>query len=176
MKITVFNFILFQLGWFACVITGASGQPWLGVVIAMAIIAWHLRTARQADREVVLIIAAMLIGLIWDSLLVWQGWLQYTSGMFMPTLAPYWIVVMWALFATTLNVSLRWLRSRPVVAILFGAIGGPLAYLGGAGLGAVTLVEQLPALLALVLGWGVLTPLLMRLAQRYDGFAGVRAV
>jgi hypothetical protein len=61
------------------------------------------------------------------------------------------------------------MRGRLLIAALFGALGGPLAYWGGAQLGAVILVETVPALVALSIGWGVLTPLLVRLAQRFDG-------
>jgi hypothetical protein len=45
---------------------------------------------------------------------------------------------MWIAFATTLNVSMRWLRGRPELALLFGAVGGPLAFYAGERLGAVT--------------------------------------
>jgi hypothetical protein len=74
------------------------------------------------------------------------------------------MVALWANFAATLNVSLGALRARPWLAALLGGLGGPLAYWGGAGLGAMRLVEPLPALLVLAAGWAALTPLLFRLA------------
>ena len=40
------------------------------------------------------------------------GWLAYPSGTFIAGLAPYWIVGMWMLFATTLNITFRWLHER----------------------------------------------------------------
>ena len=52
------------------------------------------------------------VGLSWDSAMVTAGWLAYPSGTFVAGLAPYWILAMWMLFATTLNVSFRWLQSR----------------------------------------------------------------
>ena len=64
------------------------------------------------------------------------GWLEYPSGILLSNTAPHWIVAMWVLFASTLNVSLRWLRGRWALATLLGAVAGPLAYYGGAGLGA----------------------------------------
>ena len=33
------NFILFQIGWFACVPGGANDRPWLGAGIVLAIVA-----------------------------------------------------------------------------------------------------------------------------------------
>jgi len=79
-------------------------------------------------------------------------------------------VALWMLFATTLNVSLAWLKRSALLAALFGAIGGPLAYYGGAKLGALSFLAPTPALVALALGWGLLTPLLIKLALRFDGF------
>ena len=76
---------------------------------------------------------------------------------------------MWMLFATTLNVSLGWLKSRRYLAMAFGFFGGPLSYYTGAKLGGVVLVDRLPALAALAIGWAVLMPLLLALADRYDG-------
>ena len=88
------------------------------------------------------------MGLVFDSLLVTVGWLEYPNGMFAPVVAPYWILSMWVLFATTLNVSLAWLHGRYTLAAVFGAIGGPLSYLAGARLGAVTLAEPRAAVIA----------------------------
>jgi hypothetical protein len=171
---SLINFLLFQLGWFGCVLGGAAGVPWLGAMLATAIMAWHLLRTPDPCAELKLIGAAVAIGTVWDSLLVWQGWLAYPSGMVLPFAAPYWIVIMWALFATTLNVSLRWLKGRWLYAFLFGAVGGPLAYLAGQGLGAVEFVETRSALLALLVGWALFTPLLVALSRRYDGYARIQ--
>jgi hypothetical protein len=76
---------------------------------------------------------------------------------------------LWAEFVTILNVSLRWMRGKWLVMVLFGAVGGPLAYMGAEKLGAVTLNIPL-AYVALGLGWAILTPLLIYLSQKFDGF------
>jgi uncharacterized protein DUF2878 len=60
---------------------------------------------------------------------------------------------LWIAFATTLNHSLRWLMTRPVGAALAGALGGPLAYLAGARLGALTLVTPATTLAIIALLW-----------------------
>lgn len=174
MKATIVNFILFQVGWLACVLSAAKGFPLLGVVVASGIVIFHLWRAHLPLAEVKLILLALLIGAVWDSILVWQGLLIYQQGMLLPFLAPYWIIVMWALFATTLNVSLRWLKGRLLFAIIFGAIGGPLAYYAGQRLGAVEFSETIYALSALLVGWAVFTPLLMMLSDRYDGYRQLR--
>jgi hypothetical protein len=164
------NFLAFQIGWFACVLGGAHGQAWLGTGIALVIVAWHITRAARPRQELMLILIAGAFGAVWDSALVMLGWISYPSGTLFPGTAPHWIVALWMLFATTLNVSLAWLKRSTLLAALFGAVGGPLAYYGGAKLGALSLDAPTAALVALTLGWGMLTPLLMRLAGRFDGF------
>ena len=170
---TVTNLVLFQVGWFACVLSGAAQRPWLGAVIATAIVGVHLLRAHVREAELKLVLSALAIGAIFDSILVWQDWLRYHSGILLPNTAPYWIVLMWALFSTILNVSLRWLRGRWIIAALAGALGGPLAYYGGQQLGALQFGNQSAALVALAVGWAVLTPVLLALSARFDGYAHV---
>ena len=167
------NLVLFQIGWFACVLSGAAQRPWIGALIATVIVLIHLLRADAGEAELKLVLIAVVIGAVWDSLLVWQNWLQYSSGILIPNTAPYWIILMWALFATILNVSLRWLRGRWVIAALAGAVGGPLAYYGGHRLGALQFGNELVALMALAIGWAIFTPILMALSARFDGYAQV---
>lgn len=111
---------------------------------------------------------AVLLGLVADSVLLATGWIAYPNGDWLPGLAPYWIVCLWALFATTLNVSMRWLSGRYLLAAVFGAIGGPLSYLAGARLGAMSFVDAVPALIALAIGWACAMPFLVWLAARLE--------
>lgn len=165
------NFVAFQLGWFACVLGAAHGLPWAGTGVALAIVAWHLTRAIRPRDELVLVLIAAGIGAVWDSALSALGWIRYPNGVLIEGAAPHWIVAMWMLFATTLNASLAWLRRNLPLAAVFGALGGPLAYLGGAKLGALTFAAQDAALVALALGWAVLTPLLLRLARPEAAYA-----
>ena len=164
------NFILFQIGWFACVLGGAYDRPWLGTGVALAIVAWHVGRAPRWRAALILVLASAGIGAAADSVPVAAGWVRYASGTVVPGAAPVWLVAMWMLFATTLNVSLRWLQRYPLAAVALGAIGGPLAYWGGARLGAMEFVAPVAATAALAIGWAVLTPLLLRLARRFDGY------
>ena len=164
------NFVAFQIGWFACVLGGANGLPWVGTGIALAIVGWHLTRAVRPQQELLLVISAAAIGILFDSTLVTLGWLAYPSGTLIAGTAPHWIVALWMLFAITLNLSLSWLKRRLPIAILFGMIGGPLAYLGGAKLGALTFLAPTAGLIALAVGWAFFTPVLVILARRFDGF------
>ncbi|MGB8693514.1 MAG: DUF2878 domain-containing protein [Steroidobacteraceae bacterium] len=165
----LFNFIAFQFGWFACVMGAARGWPLTGTAIGAVIVAWHIVRAARPREELKLIGVALLIGVLWDSALIAFGLTDFTSGTLLVGLAPPWILALWALFSTTLNLSLRWLRQRWLLAALLGAVAGPLSYWAGARLGAVQLVAPWPALIALSIGWALMTPVLVIVASRCDG-------
>jgi hypothetical protein len=167
------NVVLFQIGWFSCVLSAAAHQPWIGLLMTMGIVVIHMLRAPVPMMELKLVLLALAIGLVFDSFLVRQGWLIYPSGVLLSNVAPYWIVALWGLFATLLNVSLRWMKRRWVLAIVFGAAGGPAAYYGGLRLGALEFGNMPAGLTALAIGWAVLTPLLLALSSRFDGYAGL---
>jgi hypothetical protein len=166
------NFIAFQIGWFACVLGGANGWPWLGVLVMIAVVTRHLYQATQPRAELTLIVLSGLLGFGADSLLTGLGLLHFPSGQFHEALSPYWMVAMWMLFATTLNVSLRWLKPYLALAALLGAVAGPLAYYAGARLGGVSFADPLTGLIAVGGVWALAMPLLLVIASRWNGVAG----
>ena len=167
----ILNFAAAQLGWLGSVLGGAQQMPWIGPVAAVIALSIHFHFAKRPANEFILIMSCAAIGAAFDSMLVAAGWVQYYSGQFSDVMAPYWIITMWMLFATTLNVSLKWLRGRVKLAAFFGFLGGPLAYLGGEKLGGIDLVNQYAALAALGIGWAVMMPILMWLSEMFDGMS-----
>ena len=75
---------------------------------------------------------------------------------------------MWALFSTTLNVSMAWLKNRLVLASVMGAVFGPLSYLAGQRLGAIELLDTRSAIVALAMIWALVMPVLTYAAARLD--------
>lgn len=172
-KRVVLNFVLFQLGWFACVLGAANQMPWLGFVIAASLAGIQLVFIANPVKELQLMLVASVIGATFDQLILNHGVVHYQANGWSPTIVPVWIIGLWVVFASTLNASLRWMRHRYVVAVLFGAIGGPLAYMAAEKLGAVTLTITPSSHIVLAVGWGLLTPLLMFLSKKFDGYAHV---
>ena len=163
------NFIAFEIGWFAAVLGAAHDHVWAGVGIAALVVLLHLLMSHHWLRELKLLLSVMLLGLIWDSALVACHIIEYPTGQLLPMLAPVWIVAVWALFATTLNVSMVFLRGRLWLAVLFGAIGAPLSFLGGLRLQALQFPDTQTALDVLAIGWAAMMPLLIYLSVRFDG-------
>ena len=84
------------------------------------------------------------------------GSYRFTSGTVMDALPPPWLLAMWAQFATTFRYRLRPVVTRPIRAALLGAAGGPLAFLAGERLGAVTLLPPVTyGLLRLSVSWAI---------------------
>ena len=163
------NAVVFKLAWLSAMLGGAKALPALVVMGVFTAIAVHLWRAAEPRRELTLVVLTGLIGLAWDSVMVGAGWLEYPNGIIVPGLAPYWIIAIWMLFATTLNVTFRWLHDRLALAAVMGAFFGPMSYLAGSAAGAVELVEPLAALLSLGAAWALLMPGLLLVARQLDG-------
>lgn len=170
MKLSLINYVGFQAGWLACVMSAASGRPLLGLAAALLLVVMHLSLAQRRWTEFKLLLSCVAIGTVFDSLLLATGWVSYPNGEWLPFLAPYWIVAMWLLFASTLNLSMAWLKGRVWLAVIMGAVGGPLSYIAGHKLGAIGLENAPAAMIFLAIGWAIIMPLLCVLAQRMNGF------
>lgn len=166
MNATIVNLSLFKAGWLAAVFSAAANFPLAGAAAIGAAAAVHLLRSDQPRHELRLLVLAAVIGFVWESSLVSAGLVRYSTDTMLPGLAPYWIVAMWVLFATTLNVGMRWLRKSTAVASMAGAAGGPLSFLAGEKAGAVTFSHPTLALFVIGVGWAVFLPLLVNFAAR----------
>jgi hypothetical protein len=154
------NLVLFKLGWIGCATFAANGYPGLAILTVAAVAALHLATLPVKRKEALVLLAAALFGMSWESALVGLGIVSYPGYDGSAVLAPLWIVAMWVLFATTINHGLAWIKRNWVIASTAGLIGGPLAFFGGAGLGAVAFSDTLLAMGVIGIGWAILLPLL----------------
>jgi hypothetical protein len=161
----VINFILFQLVWFACILGAAINETHTAVAFSLLIISFHFYLAKDKKNELKILLIASIIGFLFDGFLLKSELVLYTNHGWSYSITPLWIIVLWMGFAITLNSSLNWLKKKIKLSALFGAIGGPLAYLAGEKLEAVTLMTPI-ALIAIVIGWSLITPLLIYISRR----------
>ena len=167
------NLALYQAGWFACVLGGARGRPWLGAAAGLALALAHLSMVERRAAETKFVALAALAGTALDSAQQSAGTAAFPSGHYAAWLCPAWLTVLWAQFATLPCHSLAWLSGRPVACALLGAAGGPLAFFAGERLGGVTFPSGRAVgygVLALV--WAAAFPLLMHFAARSGAFPG----
>jgi hypothetical protein len=169
-KSVALNLSLFKIAWLAVVFAAAASLAEVGTaVVALAVIV-HLTRAARPTRELALLAVAAVVGGLWETFLLQENILQY-PGFGSAAFAPYWIVAMWILFATTLNLGMRWLRKNYIFASLFGAIGGPLSFTAGEKAGAVAIADG--GLIVIGIGWAILLPLMCFVAARFDGYESV---
>lgn len=174
------NFLLYQIGWFGCVLGAAWGYPVSGALLALLLIAVHLLLAESRQAELSLMLCACLLGVLIDSGQQALGVFTFKTDPDWPLWLPLWIFVIWAQFATLFRYALYWLAGRYLLAAGFGLVGGPLAYWGGVRLGAAEFGDNLLfSLVVLALVWALVTPLLFWLSARlgaregrYRWFAG----
>jgi hypothetical protein len=112
------------------------------------------------------VLAAGAFAVAADQVLIRLGGVEYTGLREGALLGPAWIVALWMVFATTVKVSLGWLRGRVGLAAALGIVGGIGSYAGGRRLGVAAFDLTRPeTLLALVAVWGVGVPLLLHAAE-----------
>lgn len=156
------NALLFQAGWFACVLSPQA--PWLLAVPALALLAHFLWVTRWRE-EGKLVASVLIAGSALDSFLLQLGVYDFGGQR---VLVPLWLALLWALFGTTLNHCLAWTARPWWLGSLLGAVAGPLSYWAGARLAGVGLpLGTAPTLLLLAALWALLVPVLHGFAALY---------
>ena len=161
---SAWNFVAFQIGWFSAVLGAGHEMPWLGIAVIPLVLLFNMAVSADWMQKLGIAAAAAVMGFTVDTILV-------AAGIFTPVpfltpwpFSPLWMVALWVNQATTLNSCMAWLRGRYVAGALFGAMGGPLAYLGGARLGAASIPSQ-SDLLILGIAWAAAFPGLLALNE-----------
>jgi hypothetical protein len=163
------NAALFQIVWLCCVIGSSYGLTWPAVLSFLALAVWQLAPARRADSDVKLLAAALLLGIIVDSLWVQLGFLDFKTDRPFTGFAPLWILFLWLGFALTVNHSLSWLKLHPLLPAAMGLIGGPLSYYAGLRFGAVEyLVDHLLVSASLGIAWALTMIILVKLSDELN--------
>ena len=171
-KSLIINLLLFQLGWFACVLGGAYDQVLIGSMIALAVIGYHFFRAANAAKEFRLLMLALIIGLVFESMVTAQGLAFYSHGQVFDSIAPLWMILMWPLFATTLNLSMRWLKGlAPLLIAVIGAVFAPLAYYAGNRLGAVEYDNFILSMSIIAIAWSILLPAMVTMSLKFNGYS-----
>lgn len=157
------NAILFNLAWFAIVVTQSS---LLAPAIVAVYLVVHFRFMGMGRRELLLVVAVTVFGACVDQLL-FQGGVFNLAGQ--PALAPLWLICLWPVFATTLMHAFAGLHNRLFLAVVVGASGGALSYIAGVRLTDIDFGSPLwgPVILAML--WAVIFPLLLTVAARLIG-------
>lgn len=120
--------LLFKAGWLALVL-----QPVYSAAMVALLLVWFIWQLRPQQRQALLTLWGS--GLLLDTVLHASGLFQFNS-----VWLPYWLLLLWGWFSLFwLMLFSRWLQS-PLLVALFGLVGGPMAYWGGAQLSSNMLI------------------------------------
>ena len=151
------------IGWFACVIGAAKDLFWLGplIVTLLVLASVVIRGSRFLTRILILLSVSIIFGLVFDSLLIVFDIYTPKRWLIPTPLATLWLLALWINFSITIDTSLKWLQNHLGYAAMVGAIFGPIAYLSGQRLDALT-IEQSPYLkiVILAMAWALAMVLL----------------
>jgi hypothetical protein len=153
----VFNGVLFQVAWFACVLGGAAGTNLWGVAVLLLMLGQSL-AGPAPGRDLKLVAALAPLGFLLDTAWIQFGVLDYGAA-----LAPPWIVLLWVGVGLAVHHCLSWFKERPWLGGLLAGAGAPFSYLAGERFGAVTIDDPL-RLTAVALVWLVLFAAVFTLA------------
>jgi len=153
----ILNFLLFQSGWFVCVLFPNRLSV---ALVAVVLVVHFLLISNKRYVEMQFIGIGVVLGSLLDTLWFRTGILGLAETEEILA-APPWLVGIWALFMTTLCHSLYWVGRIKWLPFVAAPIAGPFAYWSASQLGAVTLPDPMLSLAALAVGWLVLFPLLL---------------
>jgi len=154
------NVVLFQLGWFACLLL--SGV-WV-VLIAITVLLLHfyfIVSQEQRIKELNLIVIVLFVGVILELCYLFGEVLIRSGGESYPA---FWLLIIWTLFATTFRYSLSWLRPKLWLASIFAGVAAPMSYYAGASLNATVSLNDnaIFSLAVIAVSWAIVFPLLMK--------------
>jgi len=173
-NISLFNSLLYTLGWFWCVWCGANDQSVVGFLGGIFLIFIQLMNTAFASRlilrkDLFLLLLASVLGFLMELAFLQGGVIAYSHSN--GNLPPLWIFILYPLFALLLNHSLRFLQKSYLVTFLFGVLGAPLSYIAGQHMGAATLnYSLLSAWIVIGISWGILLVVLIAFNRGIENF------
>jgi hypothetical protein len=107
----------------------------------------------------------LALGIVVDSSLQYFSVIRF-YGWALGSLSPFWLWMVWVMFALTLNNSLAFLQNRHVLlSAVAGLVFGPLSYIAGAKLGAASFDNSFIHVAILGLVWMLTLPGLVFISQ-----------
>ncbi|WP_372653544.1 DUF2878 domain-containing protein [Alcanivorax borkumensis] len=163
-NVVIVNFLAFQLLWPAAVLGASLGWAMLAWCVLLAMLITQVALTGRWRNDGVLVVAGAALCVVMEPLWLLTDVLEYRNWPHR-WWAPHWVWALWMGFAVSFRYSLGWLCGRPVLAALFGAVGGVFSVTMGMRFGAAS-APQGWVLLAVIyaIGWAIAVPILAQVA------------
>ena len=153
------NIVVFNLLWIGLVL----GRDTLIHLTLPSLLIYLACLLRIGDLKLHQILLPATIGITIDSSLTFFGIFIFPDS---SLIIPFWLIVLWINFSTTITLSLSFIGNNKLVAFGLGATALPFNYTVGERLGAVTFGEPyLFSILVIVLVWSVSFPILFMVSH-----------
>lgn len=160
------NAVGFQVGWWACIAGVGYNLEMQALVLCAILSGTHLYISKSPLQDIYLCGIALAIGVLVDTLLQFLSVINF-YGWALGPLSPFWLWMLWVMFALTLNSSLAFLKNQShLTCAILGMVFGPLTYFAGARLGAASLEATPVHMFALASAWMLAMPWLVIAARR----------
>ena len=164
----VTNALIFQMGWWTCIVGVAMNHEIPALLFCCALVWIHLYCSAIRTTEIKLAFSAWILGVVIDTAFQYASVIKF-YGWALGEFSPFWLWMLWILFALTLNSSLSILTKSPLIfSALLGLILGPLTYIAGAKLGAAAFDNTLKHIAILGVTCMLVMPALVRMAQLFS--------
>lgn len=167
-KISVINFIQFQIIWFLCVLY-KNQLLLVSVVVFFSYLALlYQQKMKHFSQEIRLILACATIGYTVDTLLSLMHIFSFPETGSLYYFPPIWLGMIWLAFASTINASMRYFRLiHPVWQAMLGGILGPAVYLFSVKYSGIVLPDpKIKNYLIWTLCWAFMFPLFFYLRKK----------
>ncbi len=153
------NLVLYDAAWTIAVLAAARANLALGIGAMLVVVIVHALLRLYAPREVPTLLLGVLAGSAADAIWLAMGLFRFSIEPANLAISAAWFLSLWLGFSSVIAISLRWMWTRPALGLLFGALGGPLAYFIAGKLGAITFAEPAwPALAAVGAQYAIIIP------------------
>jgi hypothetical protein len=145
----IINIVGFDFAWFGLVYWGNSFIP-----VALLLLCFHFYfVSKKKLSEFYLICAVTTIGIYVDATLQHFGVFVFPNDVLMP----FWLVILWFCFASTLCHSLKFLQGSKLLQGLVGGLCAPISYFAGNEMNAVSFgLTATYTFIILSIVWGAL--------------------
>ncbi len=148
-----------------CIASVRYGLEVPAIGICGVLVGIHLFYSDAPSNDCKLALLCVFMGIALDSGLQFFSVIHF-YGWALGPLSPFWLWMIWGLFALTLNSSLSFLQNYHLsLSALAGLVFGPLSYVAGAKLGAAALENSLLPIATLAIVWMITLPLLVFISK-----------
>ena len=163
------NFLGYQIIWFFTVWCIQKNLFFLPLLMTALYICSHFYISDHKRTDLITIGSVSMIGIITDMVLLKLEILQLNTSQPLLINIPYWLIGIWLAFSQLLPYSLNWISRKKTIAILGGAIFGPLAYTSAIKLDLLSTKNLFSTNIVLSIVWAILMYVFIKIIQKTGG-------